>query len=90
MSVAECCLAGGLGASVLLREIPGKPLRALFGEGPGGFVVSGTEEALRVLGAVPIGMVGGDVLEIEAGPARLSVSLERLRAVHGSLGAMFG
>jgi phosphoribosylformylglycinamidine synthase len=90
VAVAECCLAGALGAAILLREIPGKPLRALFGEGPGGFVVSGTEAALRVLGAEPIGTVGGEALEIEAGHARLSVSLERLRVAHRSLGAMFG
>ncbi len=90
VAVAECCLAGALGAAILLRKIPGKPLRALFGEGPGGFVVSGSPDALRELGAEPIGTVGGEALEIEAGNARLSVSLERLRVAHASLGAMFG
>jgi phosphoribosylformylglycinamidine synthase len=90
VAVVECCLAGGLGAAIRLRKIPGKPLRALFGEGPGGFVVCGSPDALRELGAEPIGTVGGEALEIEAGDARLSVSLERLRVAHASLGAMFG
>ena len=63
VAVAECCLAGGLGA----RSTPG-PLRTrlchLFGEGPGGFVVSGQRAALDALGerleVFVCGEVGGD------------------------------
>jgi phosphoribosylformylglycinamidine synthase len=58
-ALAECCIAGGLGASVRLP-------RGLdpFGEAPGrGFVVSGPREALA--GFVVIGEVGGDSLRIE-------------------------
>src|SRR5205823_2247924 len=43
VALAECCAAGGLGANVALDEAD-DPLRELFGEGPGGFVVSGPRE----------------------------------------------
>ena len=59
VALAECCVAGGLGASVRLP-------RGLdpFGEAPGrGFIVSGPREALA--GFVVIGEVGGDALTIE-------------------------
>jgi len=59
VALAECCIAGGLGASVRLP-------RGLdpFGEAPGrGFVVSGPREALA--GFVVIGEVGADSLRIE-------------------------
>ncbi|MEA2353932.1 MAG: phosphoribosylformylglycinamidine synthase subunit PurL [Solirubrobacteraceae bacterium] len=92
-ALAECCLAGDLGAAVVLQEIA-KPMRALFGEGPGGFVVSGSAAALRGLGErTPvrvIGAVGGEALAIEAAEARIVLSLERLRAAHMSLAAMLG
>jgi phosphoribosylformylglycinamidine synthase subunit PurL len=58
-ALAECCIAGGVGASVVLP-------RALdpFGEAPGcGFVVSGPAEALA--GFVVIGSVGGDRLIVD-------------------------
>jgi phosphoribosylformylglycinamidine synthase len=59
VALAECCIAGGLGASVRL------PFRLdPFGEALGrGFVVSGSREALA--GFVVIGEVGGDALRIE-------------------------
>src|SRR5438552_503778 len=57
VAVAECCLAGGIGATLelgdecLARLAPGHPpspssWRALFREGPGGFLVSGPPPAL--------------------------------------------
>ena len=63
VALAECCLAGRLGAEIALRGSPGvvgpaggtptpagrRLPPALFGEGPGGFVVSGPEQALRAL-----------------------------------------
>jgi phosphoribosylformylglycinamidine synthase len=92
-ALAECCLAGGLGAEVVLGETV-KPLRALFGEAPGGFVVSGADAALRELGErvqlVIIGSVSGGQLTIVAGEARIELSLEALREAHGALGALFG
>jgi phosphoribosylformylglycinamidine (FGAM) synthase-like enzyme len=58
VALAECCLAGGIGARV---ELPDG--FELFGEAPGrGFIVSGTEQALA--GLTVIGRVGGDELEI--------------------------
>jgi phosphoribosylformylglycinamidine synthase subunit PurL len=69
-ALAECCVAGGLGASVRLP-------RGLdpFGEAPGrGFIVSGPREALA--GFVVIGEVGGDTLAIE-GLLELGVSALR-------------
>jgi phosphoribosylformylglycinamidine synthase II len=91
-ALAECCLAGGLGAEVVLGETV-KPLRALFGEAPGGFVVSGADAALRELGEhvqlVIIGSVSGGRLTIVAGEARIELSLEALREAHRALGALF-
>jgi phosphoribosylformylglycinamidine synthase II len=70
---------------------------ALFGEGPGGFLVSGEAAALRALGervpVVAIGRVGDDVLSIvEAGATAgtmLTVTLDELAAAHASLAQLF-
>ena len=45
VAVAESCLAGGIGATLDLGASD-DPWAHLFGEGPGGFVVSGPREAL--------------------------------------------
>jgi phosphoribosylformylglycinamidine synthase subunit PurL len=88
VAVAEACLAGGLGASLNLDGAD--LLRRLFGEGPGGFVVSGPTEAIEQLGErAPVrvvGMVGGDRLEVSG---TLSVPLAELRAAHGALANFF-
>jgi phosphoribosylformylglycinamidine synthase len=72
VAVSECCLAGGIGATIEVnhREVE------LFGEAPGrAFVVSGEEATLRA--ALPdarvIGRVGGERLEI-AGALNLGLS----------------
>jgi phosphoribosylformylglycinamidine synthase len=76
-ALAECCIEGGLGARIQLSSVDEE---ALFGEGPGGFVVSGPRAVVEALpGAVVIGEVAGDVLEI-AGAA--VVPLARLREVY--------
>jgi phosphoribosylformylglycinamidine synthase subunit PurL len=91
-ALAECCLAGELGAEVVLGDTV-KPLRALFGEGPGRFVVSGGDAELRQLSEQVevrvLGTVGGSRLTITAGDARVELSLERLREAHGALAALF-
>ncbi len=87
IALAECCLAGGLGARVRISDA-GKALPLLFGEGPGGFVVSGARDAVAALGTV-IGEVGGDGLAIEAGGASLHHSLHALREAHGALALLF-
>ncbi|HTT27691.1 MAG TPA: phosphoribosylformylglycinamidine synthase subunit PurL [Solirubrobacteraceae bacterium] len=59
VALAECCVIGGLGASVRLPNALDP-----FGEAPGrAFIVSGPREALAPF--VVIGEVGGDALAIE-------------------------
>jgi phosphoribosylformylglycinamidine synthase subunit PurL len=72
VALAECCIASGLGARV---EVPD-----LFGEGPGGVVVSGPAEAIDELaetcsehGFIRLGEVGGDRLVASGPAATLSV-----------------
>ncbi|HSZ12920.1 MAG TPA: phosphoribosylformylglycinamidine synthase subunit PurL [Solirubrobacteraceae bacterium] len=116
VALAECCLAGRIGAEVELREdfweatrvaargapvaatpIAGHVTTALFGEGPGGFLVSGHDDALRALGQqVPvllIGRVGEQQLTIVEGGAgageMLTLALGELRAAHGGLEEFF-
>jgi phosphoribosylformylglycinamidine (FGAM) synthase-like enzyme len=85
--VAECALAGGAGATLdlepLMRRAEVDANTALFGEGPGGVVVSGSRDALLQLSAsaadvgfLALGSVGGANIEVAAGTARIEVSLE--------------
>jgi phosphoribosylformylglycinamidine (FGAM) synthase-like enzyme len=65
VAIAECCVAGAIGAKVELAD--------LFGEAPGrGFVVSGPQ----LDGFEVIGRVGGEELEI-VGQLKLPVSALR-------------
>jgi len=67
VAIAECCIAGRIGATVLLPEGLDP-----FAEAPGrAFIVSGREEDLA--GHRIIGRVGGDTLEL-SGQLRLAVS----------------
>jgi len=94
-ALAECCIAGGIGARVDLAPLlarlgdPAEPDVALFGEGPGGVVVSGTLEAIEGLaensGAdwlLRLGEVGGDALDLTAGVARLSLPVEEAQTAY--------
>ena len=72
VALAECCIAGGIGAAV---DVPD-----LFGEGPGGVVVSGAlasidklAESLSEHGFLRLGEVGGDRLVATGPAATLSV-----------------
>ena len=71
VALAECCIAGGMGARVDLSaivEAAGDARTALFGEGPGGALVAGPAAVVGGLaGARVIGTVGGDRLQIERG-----------------------
>jgi hypothetical protein len=72
VALAECCIAGGIGARVELAL-------DLFGESPGAaYVVSGPREVVEAIGTV-IGTVGGSRLVIEG---RLDVAVSELAAVH--------
>jgi phosphoribosylformylglycinamidine synthase len=101
VALAECCLAGGLGAEIALGAdvaaalgAEGDAEAALFGEGPGGFVVSGEAGALEQLATrAPLhrlGTVGGDSLAIEAaGEGAILVALEDLARAHAQLAELF-
>ncbi|HVT00275.1 MAG TPA: hypothetical protein VHE08_07145, partial [Solirubrobacterales bacterium] len=58
-----------------LRERGCTPEEALFGEGPGGFVLSGDRAELEALGAHVIGEVGGTTIELAAGDRSLVVGI---------------
>jgi phosphoribosylformylglycinamidine synthase II len=122
VALAECCLAGRLGARVSLGEgffgaekasATGRELdwsgseattaATLFGEGSGGFVVSGGESALRALGEHTdvriVGSVGGESLRIDVGRASgdaedvsdevIELTLAELADAHGALAELF-
>jgi phosphoribosylformylglycinamidine synthase II len=117
VALAECCLAGGVGARVALdasgwsgAEIgpeastvstatatatgaTDEPARNLFGEAPGGFVVSGSRDALQELALhTPLrllGEVGGESLRIDLGAEILELGLAELAEAHGALRALF-
>jgi phosphoribosylformylglycinamidine (FGAM) synthase-like enzyme len=94
-ALAECCIAGGTGARVDLAPLLARlgdqamPEDALFGEGPGGVLVSGTLEAIEGLaeqagadGLIRLGEVGGDALELTAGIASLSLPVEEAKTAY--------
>jgi phosphoribosylformylglycinamidine synthase len=96
VALAECCIAGGLGADIELdaSSLAGDELTALFGEGAGGFVVSGQPAALRELAARvavrPLGAVGGERLAIRWGrDEAIEVALDELARAHRSLEKLF-
>jgi phosphoribosylformylglycinamidine synthase II len=87
-ALAECGIASGLGCQVdlqPLRERGCSPEEALFGEGSGGFLVSGDRAGLEALGATLIGEVGGTAIEIAAGDRSLTVSLSDTESAWRSL-----
>jgi phosphoribosylformylglycinamidine synthase II len=89
VAIAECSIAGAIGCETNvehLRERGAQPEEALFGEGPGGFLVSADRATLEELGAVLIGTVGGDKVSIGAGDRSLSVSLAEAERAWRSLG----
>jgi phosphoribosylformylglycinamidine synthase len=104
LALAECCLAGEVGARIELGEAdwgpvadgrsgPQPPLSSLFGEGPGGFLVSAETAALAELErhtpVVRLGTVGGESLEIATSEGELSAALAELRRAHAALGELF-
>ena len=90
VAIAESAIAGGIGCETNvehLRERGAQPEEALFGEGPGGFLISGDRATLEELGAVLIGTVGGEEISIGAGDRSLSVSLAAAESAWRSLPA---
>jgi phosphoribosylformylglycinamidine synthase len=88
VAIAECAIGGNVGCETNLnhlRERGCTPEEALFGEGNGGFLVSGDRPTLEDLGAVLIGTVGGEQLSIGAGDRSLSVTLAEAERAWRSL-----
>jgi phosphoribosylformylglycinamidine synthase subunit PurL len=82
-ALAECCIGGGVGARI---ELPETSEADLFGEGPGGVVIAGPRAALEaVQGAVVVGSVGGEALEI-VGTLAVRVA-ELVRVYEGAIPA---
>jgi phosphoribosylformylglycinamidine synthase subunit PurL len=89
-ALAECSIGAGLGCRVdvqPLRERGCSPEDALFGEGSGGFLVSGERAALEALGATLLGEVGGTTIEIAAGDRSIVVGLGTAESAWRSLDA---
>jgi len=90
VALAESAIAGGIGCEVNLnhlRERGAQPEEALFGEGPGGFLVSGERAVLEELGAVLVGSVGGENVAIGAGDRTIAITLADAERAWSSLPA---
>ncbi|MGZ6674205.1 MAG: AIR synthase related protein, partial [Solirubrobacteraceae bacterium] len=92
VALAECCLAGGVGAALDLGPSD-DPWCHLFGERPVGFVLSGPRDAVDALApAMPLdvfGTVGGDALELTIAGETSRWTLAELHEAHGALGRFF-
>ncbi len=94
-ALAESAIGAGLGCQVdlqHLRERGCSPEEALFGEGPGGFVLSGEREKLETLAGdgvavLLLGKVSGESIEIAAGDRSLSLNLDSAGSAWRSLPA---
>jgi phosphoribosylformylglycinamidine synthase len=86
-TVVESAIAGGVGVELDLEPLARRAAvdgrTALFGEGPGGILVSGSREALLELsrnaagvGFLALGRVGGSNIDLAAPDARLGISVE--------------
>jgi phosphoribosylformylglycinamidine synthase subunit PurL len=92
-ALAECAIGGGVGCKVDLAPLIASgrtPEEALFGEGSGGFVVSGTREALEAMGATLIGEIEGEAVELAAGSLSAAPSLAAVEDAWGSLSQRCG
>jgi phosphoribosylformylglycinamidine synthase subunit PurL len=90
VAVAESCLAGSVGATLDLGESD-DVWSHLFGERPGGFVVSGPREALERL-EIPVdifGTVRGEELRVTIAGETSSWALGELGDAHGALAKLF-
>ncbi len=96
-ALAESAVVAGIGCRVDLdplieaRGCSGES--ALFGEGPGGFVLSGERAALEAIGGecvevLIVGEVGGNEIAIEAAELTASVPLAEARSAWESLAAL--
>ena len=97
-ALAECAIGGGVGCQVDLSpllERGGSDEEALFGEGTGGFVVTGARAELESMGQerVPvalIGVTGTAEISISAADTELSVPVEDAARAWSSLPERIG
>ena len=94
VALAELALLAGVGCQAdlgaLIARTECSPVDALFGEGPGGFVLAGEKAALEALGGqgVAVEMLGpvvGPDVRLTAGELGLELEVDRLQAAWGSL-----
>jgi phosphoribosylformylglycinamidine synthase len=89
-ALAEAAIGAGLGCRVDLQPLRDRgcsPEEALFGEGAGGFLLSGDRAALEALGATYLGEVGGTAIEIAAGDRSVRLGLADAESAWRSLPA---
>jgi phosphoribosylformylglycinamidine synthase len=94
-ALAESAIGGGHGCRVdlqHLRERGCSPEEALFGEGSGGFLISGERAKLEALArdgvaVLYLGKVGGSTIEIAAGDRSLGIGLSDAERAWRSLPA---
>jgi phosphoribosylformylglycinamidine synthase subunit PurL len=93
-AIAELAIASDLGCRVNLLPVIAQHScnaeDALFGEGPGGFIVAGAEAEIEHLGGEGVqvellGKVGGDLIDISAGDEQAKILLLEARASFESL-----
>ncbi len=87
VALAECCLAGGMGARVAIED---DDPEYLFGEGSGGFLISGEQRTLMCMSEQTpvriVGVVEGGSLRIGS---RIDLTLAELTEAHGALAELF-
>jgi phosphoribosylformylglycinamidine synthase len=92
--LAELAIASGVGCRAHLVPVMAQQNcsaeDAMFGEGPGGFIVAGAEAQIEHLGGHGvrveiIGRVGGDLIEVDGGEESLRVLVSEARASFESL-----
>ncbi len=86
-------VAGATGREGNWSGISPATAAALFGEGSGGFVVSGGEEELRGLGEHTsvriVGTIAGKSLSIVVGDVQVELTLDEMADAHGTLADLF-
>ena len=101
-ALAEMAIAGGTGAGcdldALVEARGASGESALFGEGPGGYLLAGAREELERLAENAaaegvdlwlVGEAGGDEIELSAADAELSLSVSRATEAWTSLASRF-
>jgi phosphoribosylformylglycinamidine synthase len=89
-AIAECAIAAGIGCRVDVSPLCERGCsaeEALFGEGIGGFLVSGARDKLDSLGATALGEVGGATMEVVADDCSFGIGVGDAESAWRSLAA---